>query len=42
MHMLLFVADHLEVDPLPYLLGVIFASNIGGAASPDRRSPRTS
>ena len=31
--MLLYLADHLEVDPLPYLLGVIFASNIGGAAT---------
>ncbi|MEN6342926.1 MAG: ArsB/NhaD family transporter [Methanospirillum sp.] len=31
--MLLYIADHLEVDPLPYLLGTIFASNIGGTAT---------
>lgn len=31
--MLLYIADHLEVDPLPYLLGAIFASNIGGTAT---------
>ncbi len=31
--MLLYITDHLEVDPLPYLLGAIFASNIGGTAT---------
>lgn len=31
--MLLYIASHLEVDPLPYLLGAIFASNIGGTAT---------